>query len=295
MYSQEGIHALSRRLTMLHKFPFSAEEQRTEAIKRAGKMSIQGVQPKVSAVLSVKNSGFEIVDQGGEYILKPQSIHYPELPQNEDLSMKMAALVGIETPLHGLLHSKDGSLTYFIKRFDRLTKKRKLAVEDFAQLSGNTRDTKYRSSMENVAKLIDQFCTFPVIEKVKLFRLTLFSYLIGNEDMHLKNFSVITRNAKIELSPAYDLLNTTIAIHNAEEELALPLSGKKKNFTKKTFIEYFGKERLHLQPMVIHSILDDFHNAFSGWNTLINISFLSPSMKERYHTVIEERRNLLEI
>ncbi len=295
VYSREGINKLSRRLTTLQEFPFSAEEQRTEAIKRAGKMSIQGVQPKVSAVLSVKNSGFEIVDQGGEYILKPQSVDYSELPQNEDVSMKMAEQVGIETPFHGLLYSKDRSLTYFIKRFDRIPKKRKLSVEDFAQLSGNTRDTKYRSSMENVAKLIEQFCTFPVIEKVKLFRLTLFSYLIGNEDMHLKNFSVITRDAKIELSPAYDLLNTTIAIPNAEEELALPLSGKKKNFTKKIFIDYFGIERLQLQPKIIDSILEDFHDAISQWETLIEISFLSPAMKERYHQLLEKRRVVLEL
>ncbi|HAP35003.1 MAG TPA: type II toxin-antitoxin system HipA family toxin [Bacteroidetes bacterium] len=295
LYSKEGIKKLSRRLTVLNNFPFSSEEQRMEAIKRAGKMSIQGVQPKVSTKLNFKESSFEIVDSGGEYIMKPQSADYPELPQNEDVTMRLAAMVGIETPLHGLIYSKDNSLTYFIKRFDRIGKKQKRAVEDFAQLSGNTRETKYRSSMENVAKLIEEFCTFPVIEKVKLFRLTLFSYLIGNEDMHLKNFSIINRESKIELSPAYDLLNSTIAIGNAQEELALPLSGKNKNFTRKIFTEYFGKERLSLQPKVVESILEDFHEIIPQWTDLIDISFLSSAMKIKYLKIIEERRAVLEI
>ena len=266
-----------------------------EAIKRAGKMSIQGIQPKVITKLNFKESSFEIVDSGGEYIMKPQSADYPELPQNEDVTMRLAAMVGIETPLHGLIYSKDSSLTYFIKRFDRIGKKQKRAVEDFAQLSGNTRETKYRSSMENVAKLIEEFCTFPVIEKVKLFRLTLFSYLIGNEDMHLKNFSIINREAKIELSPAYDLLNSTIAIGNAQEELALPLSGEKKNLTRKIFMEYFGKERLGLQPKVVESILEDFHETIPQWTDLLEISFLSSAMKKKYFKIIEERSAVLEI
>lgn len=258
-------------------------------------MSIQGIQPKVSTILNIKNSGFEIVDQGGEFIMKPQSVDYTELPQNEDVSMRLAAMVDIETPLHGLIYSKDNSLTYFIKRYDRIGKKQKRAVEDFAQLSGNTRDTKYRSSMENVAKLIEQFCTFPVIEKVKLFRLTLFSYLIGNEDMHLKNFSVITRDAKIELSPAYDLLNTTIAIGNALEELALPLSGKKRNFTKNNFLEYYGQQHLGLRTQVIDDVLADFSNAIESWKNTIEISFLSATMKQKYVEIIEQRRSLFEI
>jgi serine/threonine-protein kinase HipA len=295
LYSQDGIKKISRQLTSLQIFPFSAEEQRREAIKRAGKMSIQGVQAKVSAKLNIKESVFEIVDRGGEYIMKPQSVDYSELPQNEDASMRLASLVGIETPLHGLLYSKDDSLTYFIKRFDRAGKKKKYSVEDFGQLSGKLRETKYQSSMENVVKVIEEFCTFPVIEKVKLFRLTIFSFLIGNEDMHLKNFSLISRDSKIELTPAYDLLNSTIALGNVEEELALPLSGKKKNFSKRVFVDYFGKERLQLQPKVIEIILNEFKNVIPLWNDVLKKSFLSDDMKNRYAEIIKKRRIVLEI
>jgi len=231
-YSDKGLKLLSRQLTGLHDLPFSARELRQEAAARAGKMSIQGVQPKLSARLLIREQRFEIVDLGGTYILKPPIDNYPEVPENEDLTMRLAALAGIEVPPHGLLYGHDGAMTYFIKRFDRSGRKDKLHVEDFAQLSGRTRDTKYRSSMEQVAGLIETYCTFPAVEKVKLFRLTLFCFLTGNEDMHLKNFSVIRKNDVISLTPAYDLLNTTIAISRPVEEFALPIRGKKNRLTR---------------------------------------------------------------
>jgi serine/threonine-protein kinase HipA len=185
-YSLGGLKKLSPRLRSLKDFPFSAEEQVREAIFRAAKMSIQGVQPKLSVRLNVKEEIFEIVDKGGHYILKPQTVHYKEVPENEDVTMRLAKQIGIDVPLHGLLYSKDGSMTYFIRRFDRAGRNKKIPVEDFAQLSGKNRETKYDSSMEQVTSLIEKFCTFPALEKLKLFNLTLFNYLIGNEDMHLK-------------------------------------------------------------------------------------------------------------
>ena len=151
------------------------------------------MQPKLSAALNVRDGVFEVVDLGGRYILKPQVERYKHLPENEDVTMRLAATVGIEIPLHGLVYSKDGSLTYFIRRYDRKGQKDKVHVEDFAQLSGASRDTKYDSSMERVADIVEKFCTFPAIEKLKLFKRTVFSFLVGNEDMHLKNFSLIVR------------------------------------------------------------------------------------------------------
>lgn len=226
-YSQRGLRLLSPQLKNLSPLDLSADEQRQEAIARVGKMSIQGVQKKLSAKLKIKEGSFEIVDQNGHYILKPQSDIYPELPENEAITMTLAKTIGLEVPVHGLVYSKDNSLTYFIKRFDRIGHNKKLALEDFAQLSGEDRHTKYKSSMEKVIAIIEQFCTFPKIEFVKLFKLTLFNFLVGNEDMHLKNFSLITRDRKISISPAYDLLNSTIAQKNTKEEIALPLKGKK--------------------------------------------------------------------
>lgn len=295
-YSRKGLKLLSPKLQTLNDLPFSAEQQRKEAQQRADKMSIQGVQPKLSAILDTNKQSFEIRDQGGNYILKLPNEFYFELPENEDLSMHLAAAVGtIEVPLHGLVYSIDGSFTYFIKRFDRLSENKKLAVEDFSQLAGLTRDTKYEFSMERIIPIIEKNCTFPAIEKAKLFTRTIFNYLIGNEDMHLKNFSLISREDKIELAPAYDFINTTIALRNVKEEMALPLHGKKNNLNKKDIIKYYGMEKLGLNSALINEILKQFKTALPKWEELIEISFLSEKGKEDYFRVLHNRVKVLEL
>ena len=293
-YSPRGLRLLHRNLRSLAPLEFTAEQQRQEAISRAGKMSLQGLQLKLSAVLRITEGRFEIVNRGGQYILKPPSLDFPELPENEDLTMRMAASVDIEVPVHGLLRSVDGSLTYFIKRFDRKGRER-LPVEDFAQLSGESRETKYDSSMEKVAGVIEQFCTFPAIERVKLLERALFSFLVGNEDMHLKNFSLITRNQKVELAPAYDFLNTTIALKNAREELALPLKGKKSRLTHHDFLTYFAKERLQINEGVLNDVLSRFSKAMPIWHEWLDKSFLSPEAKQKFSAILSERRERLRL
>ncbi len=292
-YSKEGIKRLSKKLNDLNDLTLTQEEQLKEAAARADKMSIQGVQPKLNAKLNIKEERFEIVDIKGRFILKPQNYLYSELPENESLTMKLAELVDINVPLNGMVYSIDGKFTYFIKRFDRYGRDKKLAVEDFAQLAGKTRETKYDYSMEGVAKLIDKFCTFPMIEKVKLFRLTIFNFLVGNEDMHLKNFSILVNNNKVELSPAYDLLNTTIVLTGVQEETALPLAGRKRKLNAGILIDYFGKDFLGINDTVISQILEKFIRSFKEWERLISISFLSNEMKEKYFELLNKRRKLL--
>jgi serine/threonine-protein kinase HipA len=204
--------------------------------------------------------------------------------------MRLAATVRIEVPVHGLVRSVDQSLTYFIKRFDRDGRSR-IPQEDFAQLSGASRDTKYDSSMEKVAGVIDRFCTFPAIERVKLVERTLFSFLVGNEDMHLKNFSLVTRDGKVELAPAYDFLNTTIALKNAKEELALPLNGKKSRLTRRDVLEYFGRDRLQINDAVLNDVVSRFAKALPVWRELLGRSFLSEEAKLRYAALLGERQN----
>ena len=292
-YSLKGLKLLDRRLDSLKEFPYTREEQLMEAASRAIKMSIPGVQPKLSARLNIKERVFEIVDIKGKYILKPQNHFYPQLPENEDLTMRLAETVGIEVPIHGVIYSKDESLTYFIKRFDRFGRNKKLPLEDFAQLAGKTRDTKYDYSMEKLVDLLEKYSTFPAIEKIKLFRITVFNFLIGNEDMHLKNFSVINQEDKIELSPSYDLINTTIAIKNPQEEIALPLKEKKRKLTANDLIIYFGKERLGLNEKIISGTLKKITSSFTEWESLIEKSFLSDEMKNKYFSVIASRKNIV--
>lgn len=288
-YSKSGLVKLSPRLTDLKDLPLTAQEQRREATSRFTKMSIQGVQPKLSARLSVKDQTFEVVDIKGNFILKPQSDVFREVPENEDVSMKMAGQFGIDVPLTCLVYSKDGSFSYFIKRFDRYGRNKKYAQEDFAQLTQNTRDTKYDWSMEKLVPVLDAYCTFPLLEKRKLFRRVVFCFLTGNEDMHLKNFSLITRNNKTELSPAYDLLSTTLSMEGAVEEMALPLAGKKRKFAKEHFWEYYGRERLGLSTKTLEAEERNLTDARAAMEALIAISFLSPDMKDRYQNLMAVR------
>lgn len=281
-YSEKGLRMIAPKLTHLNDLPYTAAELRQEAANRAKKLSIQGVQPKLSATISVVEQEFKIVDQFGTYIIKPQNDLFPELPQNEDVTMRMAKVFGLDVPFHGMLYAKDGSLSYFIKRFDRYGKGKKLATEDFAQLTGNTRDTKYRFTMEKLVPVIDEFCSFPAIEKADFFKRILFCYVTGNEDMHLKNFSLITKNEKTTLTPVYDFLNSSIAIKNPEEEIALTLKGKKSNLKASDFIDYYAKDRLQLNEKTIATILEQMHNAIPKWEELLQISFLSDEMKEKY-------------
>jgi len=289
LYSIKGLQKINPKLKMLNLLDFTKEELLAEAELLSEKMSIEGVQPKISAVISVIDSKIKLVGQNGLFIIKPQHEIYQNVPENEDLTMRLAELVKIEVPFHGLIYDKEGNLHYFIKRFDRMSIKKKYPVEDFAQLICKNRDTKYNSSMEKVGEIIEEFCTFPIIEKVKLFRLTLFNYLIGNEDMHLKNFSLITKNNKTTLSPAYDLLNTSIIIKNAKEEIALPIKGKKNNLTRKDIIEYFGKERLGLNAKTIDKILMDFTNALPNWYKEIEKSFLPENLVSAYLEILKSR------
>ncbi len=293
-YSRDGLKRLSKSITHLESLPFTQEKLRQEARMRADKMSIQGVQPKISARLNAAKQRFDLVDNQGTFILKPQTGDYAQLPENEDLSMRLAKAVGIRTPLHGLVYAEDQVLVYFIKRFDRV-KKQKIAVEDFAQLSGMNRDTKYNYSMEKLVKVLERYTTFPVLEKAELFLRVMFNFIIGNEDMHLKNYSLITENNKITLAPAYDFLNSTLALGAAKEEIALLLNGKKRNLKKTDLMGYFAKEVLNLPPKIIDQQVEKILLAQPQWKTLIEHSFLSVDLKAQYTAIVEERLTRLDL
>ena len=260
-YSEAGLRSIHSKLKHLEPLEYSYAAQLAEVRQRSDKMSIQGVQPKLSAVLKLKDSSFALVDRGGRFILKPNPLAYEEVPANEALTMRMAAEVGIEVPMHGLLRAEDDSCVYFVKRYDRVGRSGKVHVEDFAQLSGATRETKYDSSLERVIQLVEQFCTFPAIEKPKLAKRLLFCFLTGNEDMHLKNFSIWLQDGVVSLTPAYDLLNSTLVLENAKEESALPLQGKKRKLTKELWLDYFCKERLNLNERQIDKVVKDLQKA----------------------------------
>lgn len=291
-YSAKGLKKLSPQLKQLKPLAFTQAGLMEQALQRKAKMSVQGMQTKLSARLYVKAGEFQLVDIKGQYILKPQSAHYPALPENEALTMSLAQLLGLEVPVHGLLYGEDNTLTYFVKRFDRMGHNKKVAVEDFAQLSLSSRQNKYQSSMEQVAKMVEHFCSVPQLELAKLFKLVLFNFLTGNEDAHLKNFSLITENNLVKLSPVYDLLNTTLAGFD-REQMALPLNKRKNNLRHKDFFEYYANERLKLNDKIIQSISVLFQNKLPECIDLIECSFLPKALKVKYVDLLKQRAGIL--
>ncbi|MFV0146146.1 HipA domain-containing protein [Empedobacter falsenii] len=245
-------------------------------------VAVTGVQPKLSLNLISdinKQSRFTIVDLEGNFILKPASKEYIDLPENEDLTMHLAELVKIKTAKHTLIRLKSGELAYLTKRFDRKNED-KIAVEDFCQLTENLTEHKYRGSIEKIGKLIYKLTKNSGFEAQKLFEIVLFNYLTANADMHLKNYSLIENDFnEYELSPAYDLLNTLLLIPDDREESALTINGKKNRLK----IEDFNQlaKTLKIPNKSEESIYKRFINIRLKWINFIEISFLSKNTNKR--------------
>lgn len=252
--------------------------------------AITGVQPKLSLNIEKhKNepSRLTIVGFHGDFILKPPSSYFKELPENEDITMHLAGLVKMKTAQHGLIRLKSGDLAYITKRFDR-NKGKKIAVEDFCQLSENLTEHKYRGSIEKIGKLIYTFTKNQGYEAQRLFELVLFCYLTGNADMHLKNFSLIENTfGEFELSPAYDLVNTAIVMPEDKEESALNINGKKRKLNLDDFKVLATS--LKINDKSLTAIYKRFETVLPVWISWIEHSFLSDEMKESYIGILKER------
>ena len=257
-------------------------------------VAITGVQPKLSLNLEKHKdalSRLTVVGLHGDYILKPPSAQYAELPENEDLTMHLAELAKIKTAKHSLIRLHSGELAYLTKRFDRKNGK-KTAVEDFCQLSENLTEHKYRGSIEKIGKLTHQFTTNKGFEAQHLFELVLFSHLTGNADMHLKNYSLIENNlGEYELSPAYDLLCTALVIPDDKEESALTINGKKSKLKLNDF--NILAESLKINEKSLQYIYSRFNKILPEWIAFIQQSFLLKKMQKNYIELINEKHTRL--
>ena len=250
-------------------------------------LSVTGVQPKMS--LEAERIGknrlrLTVVGLWGSYIFKPPFEKYHDLPQNEDLTMHLAEVAGIKTARHSLIPLKSGELACISKRFDRQNGI-KLCLEDMAQLTEVLTARKYKGSYEKTGKIITKYSDFPGNDLVSFYELTLFSFLTGNADMHLKNFSLLRSvNNEISLSPAYDLVNTKLIITDDPEDLALTLNGKKSNLKLKDFISF--ADSLSIDRNITHKIHNKFAALQSKFSDMIEKSFLNETDKESYRKII---------
>ena len=246
--------------------------------------TVTGVQAKLS--LDINKGGknepdrLTLVGLWGRYILKPKSDIYPWLPEDEDLTMHLATIARIDVVPHSLIRFDDGELAYITKRVDRGDDGMKYLMEDACQLSERLTSDKYKSSYENVAKLIKHYSSTPQLDLVNYWEMAVFSWITGNSDMHLKNFSLLSKaKGSYRLAPAYDLLNVHL-IFDDPEELALTLSGKKKKIKRENFVDAMLASGL--DEKVIDNIFKKFIKVLPKWVEFIDISFLPEELKERY-------------
>ncbi len=275
---------------------FDIEEKKlSEYAKRivGANNAITGVQPKLSLWLekNSKDIRFTIVDDKSDYIIKPQTSTYLALPENEDLCMHLAEAVGLEVATHGLVRLKSGNLAYITKRFDR-DGTLKVASEDLCQLTENLTEHKYRGSYEKAGKAISQFSSQSGLDVLHYFKLVLFSFITGNADMHLKNFSMLEgKDGVFCLSPAYDLVSTCLVIKNEPEQMSLNINGKKNKLTKKDF-DILGSS-LQLNEKQIKNCYKSFADNFNKILWWIDSSFLPIEYKDLLKKIVSIRIDLL--
>lgn len=260
-------------------------------------VAVPGVQPKLSMSLikeTQENSDSRLTvvgALGGQYIFKPPSDRYPEMPENEHLTMRIAESYGIRVVPSTLIRLSSGELSYISKRIDRKEDGTKIHMIDMFQITEAF--DKYKGSMEKIGNALDSYSSHTLLDKTYFFDLAVFSFLTGNNDMHLKNFSMIEHPSGWVLAPAYDLLNVSIILPEDTEELALTLAGKKSKLKREHFDHLGQTLGLNIKQIqgTFKRMARNKTEAF-GW---INRSFLSQEMKTAYRKVLEERYRQIDL
>ena len=275
------------------ELPYDERQMKDLALRIVqSQIAVTGVQPKLSLNLTndwnkKEPKRFTIVGLWGNYILKPPAEKYPLMPEVEDLTMHLAEIARIKTVPHTLIRLKSGQLAYITKRIDRHGKL-KTHMEDMCQLTEKQTEHKYLASYEQVAKAIQRYSVNPGLDLVNFAEIVLFSFLTGNADMHLKNFSLIYDPANSPvLSAAYDMLSTALVNPGDDEDLALTLNGKKRKLTRNDFETAFENMKLDAKQQA--NIFLKMEKAKEKWIEFIQISFLVTDFREKYIQLIKER------
>ena len=246
--------------------------------------TLTGVQAKLSLDINKGSKNepgrFTIVGLWGRYILKPQTERFGNLPELEDLTMHLAEIAKIRVVPHSLIRFEDGELCYITRRIDRTNEGGKLAMEDMCQLS------------EQIAKLVLRYSSAPKLDLVNFWEQVVFSWITGNADMHLKNFSLYSPQQEVyTLTPAYDMLSTALVMPEDTEELALTLNGKKRKLRKADFV--MSMRASGLDEKVIENLFKKLLKVETKWMEFISLSFLPEEMQISYKDMISIKLNML--
>lgn len=272
------------------ELPYSLDELDTLAAQVIkSQTTLTGVQAKLSLHLD-RHEGSKrltIVGLWGDFIFKPQTQSHKTLPENEDLTMHLAEIAKIKVVPHTLIRLQDGTLGYLTKRIDRTSEGDRIPMEDMCQLTERQTEYKYKSSYEQIAKVIAKHSYVPLLDLTDFYEQVFFNWLVGNNDMHLKNYSLYAPKGKWVLTPAYDLLNVSMVNPKDTEELALTLNAKKKRIKKSDFVR--AMETSGISSKVFDNILAKYRKLLPKFNEIIDLSFLDKEDKEIYKQSIASR------
>lgn len=257
------------------------------------RVSVPGVQPKLSLHLEQKtghgNARLTLVGLEGDFILKPPISAWPHLPEAEHFCMIFARLCRLFTAECGLIPLASGELAYITRRMDRGPGGRKIHMEDFCQATGRLTEQKYRGSMEQIGKAIRRYSRVPGLDAIRFFEMSVFCFLTGNSDMHLKNFSLMHSGDGLgELSPAYDLVPVNVIMPEDKEEFALSLNGKKARIKRSDF-EIFGRTIGLTEPQVQKALQRIAEVSNKKLDEALGRSFLPEDMKDAFSALFETR------
>ncbi len=257
--------------------------------------AITGVQPKVSLEIERPKRSIPklaIVGLWGDYILKPPNDEYPFMPETESLTMMLAQASGISVVPFSLFRLASGNLAYLTRRIDR-TKNGKVHMEDMCQLTERMTEDKYKGSYEQIGRVIRTHSANPGLDSTYFFEIVLFSFITGNSDMHLKNFSLISKSGtSYQLAEAYDLISAKLLLPEDQEEMALTLNARKNKIRLRDFDAL--AESLKISAKVKESIYNRFSNIWPKWEDIISRSFLPQNLQREYAALIIANLNQLD-
>jgi len=297
-----------------HILPYSQPQHNENVaemfMENRKRISISGVQEKLSLLLDKNILRLTNKGEQGTYILKPiprDLKKVDQVPANEHLTMQIAKQVyKINTAENALVFFEDGSPAYITKRFDVKDEGSRWGKEDFATLANKTKDNaganfKYEYSYEEVGMLIQKYVPAWRVEIEKYYSLVVFNFLFSNGDAHLKNFSLLeSSKGDYLLSPAYDLLNTKIHVDDSDFALDKGLFAddyksaeykKQGHPAKNDFIE-FGK-RIGVTESRIEKLLHPLLEKQPLMEKLVHHSFLSDANKRAYLLMYRTKRKYL--
>lgn len=278
-YSLQGLKRLNKGLSTLEPFDLSHLPTTT----------VSSIDPSVWPFtctygrINTKEQRMESVDKQGKFLLFPPSRQYAQIPQNLDLSLRLAQRFGLPVPFHGLIHDQDGTLTCFV---DASTPK---AIP----VNSTSATPQLNQQIEDIAASIDALCTFPVLEKYKFLQRLIFSWLIGFETQHTSCFTFHLVAQKIELAPANLFFNSILPLGSSNKEMGLSIDGKYTGITGSDFIDYTGKKVLGLTTESIHYLTNSFHKTYLPCREIVLNSFLSEELKEQYLDILVGRLSRL--